>query len=240
MYKIRAAVCRSPLAKTLLPPKHNPAFVPCFHTKPSLRQSKIMSDKPTADSASDDITVLVKADHDSVRDFYQRYQKATNTDEKNRLCNSIIREISVHSSTEEIVVYPVFEKNFEGGKNLADNSRKEHQVVKDLLYEVDTMSRDEPTFEDILSRCYKEFDHHAKEEEQEHLPKLRQLLSMDDLQKLGREYNRTKALAPTRPHPAAPDKPPAETVAGVGAAAVDKALDLGREFAEPTTTKKEE
>ncbi|RUP43286.1 hypothetical protein BC936DRAFT_137390 [Jimgerdemannia flammicorona] len=151
----------------------------------------------TAALDPEDVTVLIKGDHDSVRDLYNRYKNVTDPDEKTKICNEIIREIAVHLATEEIVVYPVIEKEFDGGKSLAEKSRNEHQVVRDLLYEIDNMSQDDPAFNGKLS-CFSEFDHHSTEEEQQHLPHLRKTLTNDKRQELGREYNKTKKFFPTR------------------------------------------
>ncbi|RUS31693.1 hypothetical protein BC938DRAFT_477302 [Jimgerdemannia flammicorona] len=134
----------------------------------------------------EDVTVLIKGDHDSVRDLYNRYKILT---KKPRFAMK---------SSEKIVVYPVIEKEFDGGKSLAEKSRNEHQVVKDLLYEIDNMSQDDPAFNGKLSFCFSEFDHHSTEEEQQHLPHLRKTLTNDKRQELGREYNKTKKFFPTR------------------------------------------
>jgi hypothetical protein len=43
---------------------------------------------------------------------------------------------------------------------------------------------------------------------------------------LGEKIRRAKAMAPTRPHPAAPDTPPANKLLAPGAGLVDRARDF--------------
>jgi len=47
---------------------------------------------------------------------------------------------------------------------------------------------------------------HMGDEEQNLLPKLKQVLSKEELLQLGDSLERARAMAPTRPHPSAPDK----------------------------------
>ena len=61
---------------------------------------------------------------------------------------------------------------------------------------------------------------------------MKRSLSPEELQSLGESLVRAKAAAPTRPHPAAPDEPPANALTNVGAAAYDRSRDaIGRGIA---------
>ena len=50
-------------------------------------------------------------------------------------------------------------------------------------------------------------------------------MSRDELMTLGKELRAAKKVAPTRPHPNAPDSPPANMIVGGAAAVVDRARD---------------
>jgi hypothetical protein len=69
--------------------------------------------------------------------------------------------------------------------------------------------------------------HHIDEEERELFPKLQKRLAPTDLDELGRLLEAAKKVAPTHPHPMAPDTPPGNVIA----APLAKLLDLGRDFA---------
>ncbi|MEU4606427.1 hypothetical protein AB0F43_25840 [Kribbella sp. NPDC023972] len=70
-----------------------------------------------------------------------------------------------------------------------------------------------------------EVRHHLHEEEQQVLPRLQDACSAEELQELGRMVVRAKDSAPTRPHPSAPDKPPANLILGPGVGMIDKLRD---------------
>ena len=64
--------------------------------------------------------------------------------------------------------------------------------------------------------------HHVEEEEGEMFPEVRKALGRKRLGKIGDQMESLKAIAPTRPHPKAPDEPPANLIANTGAGAVDQ------------------
>ena len=75
------------------------------------------------------------------------------------------------------------------------------------------------------SDLFLDVTHHAKEEEREMLPKLREALSRKELEELGERMKKAKKMAPTRPHPKAPNTPPGNVAAGPVAAVMDRARD---------------
>ncbi|KAI4134500.1 MAG: hypothetical protein LQ347_001459 [Umbilicaria vellea] len=77
-----------------------------------------------------------------------------------------------------------------------------------------------------------ELAEHIMEEEAEDLPRLEKCLGTSESEALARSFTRTKKFVPTRSHPAAPDKPPFETVVGMMAAPLDKLSDMFRKFPE--------
>ena len=71
----------------------------------------------------------------------------------------------------------------------------------------------------------KDIRHHIDDEEKDLLPKLQQACSPEDLRDLGEKVLRAKKFAPTRPHPSAPDRPPANLVLDAGAGLIDGLRD---------------
>ena len=57
------------------------------------------------------------------------------------------------------------------------------------------------------------------------LPQLRTVCPGDELRELSEKFHRAKKMAPTRPHPSAPDRPPANKILGPGAGLVDRLRD---------------
>ncbi|KAJ3342815.1 hypothetical protein HDU93_000945 [Gonapodya sp. JEL0774] len=164
---------------------------------------------------------------DSTFPFINALAKNTTDPElKDRIANTIIREVAVHSTVEEIVVYPVIEKTM--GKEHADRLRAEHQEVKGNLYSFDTNK--EPS---LLSKIMTELRQHIDYEEQQEVPALMKQLSADQDRSLVTQWDKTRPTVPTRPHPSAPDKGGfTEVAAGMTAKPLDAAKDLTRQFVE--------
>jgi hypothetical protein len=99
------------------------------------------------------------------------------------------------------------------------------------MKQLDGLDPKEPKFDDLLSTLMEDIRHHIEEEEGDLLPKLQEACSADQLRDLGQKVLDAKAMAPTRPHPMAPDTPPANKILGPGAGLVDRMRDAlsGRE-----------
>jgi hypothetical protein len=69
------------------------------------------------------------------------------------------------------------------------------------------MKPSDPDFDFTIETLFNELREHIKEEEQDDLPKLEEVLSREDSKSLASEFERTKKFVPTRSHPSAPDKP---------------------------------
>lgn len=109
-----------------------------------------------------------------------------------------------------------------------DNT-KNHQV-KALLHKFQNLSPSDSAFQPTLESLWSELSKHISEEETDDLPALEKTLSEGDSQSMSKSFKRTKMFVPTRSHPAAPDKPPYETVAGMLATPIDKLGDMFRRF----------
>lgn len=60
---------------------------------------------------------------------YNEYKRAPDHNMKTRWAHQLTWAVARHSVSEEIVVYPLFEKRLgDQGKKMADTDRKEHQV----------------------------------------------------------------------------------------------------------------
>jgi hemerythrin superfamily protein len=71
----------------------------------------------------------IKDDHRELEEAYNKIISAKTSDEKTRWQNQFTWELARHSIGEELIVYPLMEKNLPNGKAMADKDRKEHQTV---------------------------------------------------------------------------------------------------------------
>ncbi|KAL4791269.1 hemerythrin HHE cation binding domain-containing protein [Aspergillus venezuelensis] len=172
----------------------------------------------------------IKEDHREIEDYYNKILSATTDKEKTQWQNQFTWELARHSIGEELVVYPVFEKNVPNGGALADKDRQEHQGVKEKLKTFQNMNPSDSKFEPTLKSLMSELSTHIQEEESEDLPKLEDAISEAESEKLSKSFGRTKMFVPSRSHPSAPDKPPYETAVGLLAAPIDHLADLFRSW----------
>src|SRR5215213_406748 len=139
--------------------------------------------------------------------------------------NEIVRSLAQHSVAEELLVYPLVGDEAANGQHLEEESRREHQAIKESLLRFDKLELDDPDFRTALDDLAALVQAHVAEEEQDVLPALARAVDDSRLRALAQEFEEQKAKAPTRPHPMAPDSPGAEKVVGAMTAPVDKVRD---------------
>ena len=64
--------------------------------------------------------------------------------------------------------------------DVATHNKEDHAEVKKLVYAADSHGFGKPDYDDVLARAVTAFDTHAREEETDQLPVLRQKLSPQD------------------------------------------------------------
>ncbi|KAJ2994492.1 hypothetical protein NUW54_g7542 [Trametes sanguinea] len=82
-----------------------------------------------------DVTHEIKIDHDNVRDLFERYNAATDLNEKTTIANTLIREMAIHGDAEEVSVYNDYAAL--GLGDTAAHNKHEHADIKKLVYDAD-------------------------------------------------------------------------------------------------------
>jgi hemerythrin superfamily protein len=182
----------------------------------------------------DAISVLIE-DHRTVDELFKRFEKTGDNARKTRreLVDRMIRELSIHAAIEEQLFYPRLR---EVGREIKDEvleGLEEHRLIKELCAELETMPAEHERFGARTTVLIEVTRHHVEEEEGEMFPRARKALSAEELVELGEGLVALKKLAPTRPHPNAPDEPPAN-LANLGVAGVDRARDTADGVLEAT------
>jgi len=181
----------------------------------------------TLNLSAKSVVDLIKSDHQEIINQYSIYQSSVDIDAKWRAARQFIKLLSIHSVCEEQVVYPVFRTKLPNGNQIADEAIKEHQELKNDLYELDKMKQPDQHFEAKITKILNELKKHAIEhEEQKDLPLLEQHVTREQLMVMGKQFLFTKTIAPTRPHPAAPTQPTLQKAAAAVATPIDKLKDL--------------
>lgn len=83
------------------------------------------------------ISESITSDHRELEKAKNNILKAKDDDEAARWQNQFTWELARHSISEELVVYPAFEKYLPDGKDMAEHDRGEHQTVSRITVHVD-------------------------------------------------------------------------------------------------------
>jgi hemerythrin superfamily protein len=173
-----------------------------------------------------DLISVIVTDHREVEQIFQELESRQGTPEHRRdLADHVITELVRHSVAEEQYMYPAARRYLENGDELADHELEEHAEAEQVMKQLEGVPADDPRFDQLLGDLMKDIRHHIKDEEEDLLPKLQQACSAEDLRDLGEKVVNAKKIAPTRPHPAAPDKPPANRILNPGAGLIDRLRD---------------
>ena len=133
-----------------------------------------------------------------------------------------------HEVAEEETVYPAIRKLGDPAGAIADERIGEQAESEELLHAMAKISPNDPEFGTSYSRLRAAVLEHASKEETEVFPLLLAEEDAAELLSMGHRYETARRMAPTRPHPGAPDTPPGNVVLGPVAAAADRVRDAFR------------
>jgi hemerythrin superfamily protein len=175
---------------------------------------------------TDMVSVLV-TDHQEMKEYFKELESATDAKDRRDIADKLTAEVARHSVAEEMYLYPAARKILPNGDELIDEEIKEHAEVEELLKQWEGMDGDDPRFMSTYEQIRDGLLHHIDEEEEPKLfPEMQSALSQDQQEDLGAKITRAKKLAPTRPHPSAPDGPPGDKILGVPTGIMDRMRDL--------------
>jgi hemerythrin superfamily protein len=181
--------------------------------------------------STDMVSVLVR-DHEEIKEYFRQIDAAGDAKTRRDVADQLTAEVARHSVAEEMYLYPAARDVLPNGDQLVDEELKEHAEAEQLLKDWESMAGDDPEFLSTYQQIKKGLLHHIDEEEEPKLfPEMQAALSREQQEELGRKITMAKKLAPTRPHPSAPDEPPMDKVLGVPMGIVDRIRDKmsGRE-----------
>jgi hemerythrin superfamily protein len=171
-----------------------------------------------------DAISLLKSDHETVDQLFDQFQdltpRATKTQAKLR--DKIVRELAIHASIEQQVLYPVTRELVPDLEPTVLESLQEHEIAERLLADVEKLDPEDQWFRPKMNVLIDTVRHHVEEEEKDFFPKLRKAVDSDQLLDIGEALAKAKKTAPTRPHPHAPNEPPFNVVGDLALGVVDR------------------
>jgi hemerythrin superfamily protein len=182
-----------------------------------------------ADLKPQDVIEVLTQDHREVEEMFVRLesmQPATTPAQRKRrkdLVDQVTIELVRHSVAEEAEVYPAVKDKV--SEKEAEQARKEHAEAEQTMKRLERLKPEDPGFEAELATLIREIREHVAEEEGDMFPRMREVFTQDELDALGSRVKGVKALAPTRPHPSAPDRPPGDLLLGPVVGLFDRLRD---------------
>ncbi|MFE0256367.1 hemerythrin domain-containing protein [Streptomyces sp. NPDC059010] len=165
-------------------------------------------------------------DHLEVEELFGRIEGLRPGDKDRKLyADQATMELVRHSVAEEAYLYPAVRQHVAGGDAIADKEIDDHSKAERIMKDLEGCDAGDPEFDRLIGMLMSEVRSHIADEERSLFPQLRAACTPDALDDLGDKVRQAKKVAPTRPHPAAPDKPPANKLLAPGAGLVDRLRD---------------
>ncbi len=130
---------------------------------------------------------LLTEQHDKVDQLIAQLEDDEIADENKALTFQLLADnVAAHSKIEEAIFYPAVRAK--QTEEMLLEAAEEHLAIKRVLADMLLTELDDPRFGALLSVLKEEIEHHAREEEEgEMFPKLRKMMSSDELEALGGE-----------------------------------------------------
>jgi hemerythrin-like domain-containing protein len=188
----------------------------------------------TTSSRPTDAIALLKQDHREIKDLFEKFEKAGPNAHTTResTVEDIIEKLSVHAGIEEAVFYPAVRERIRSADEDVLEALEEHHVAKQTLAELQRMNSQDERFTAKVTVLIESVRHHLEEEEGELFPEVRKEFTRTELEEMAERLANARTIAPSRPHPHAPDEPPANLAANIIAAPLDAAASAAESVAE--------
>jgi hemerythrin superfamily protein len=183
------------------------------------------------DVPATDVVDELTNDHHEVLELLERIPATRVAQERRDMADTAIAEVVRHSVAEEMYVYPAMSDALDHGGDTVEHDKEEHNKLERIMKDLEGVDGDDPQFGTLVADMTRALRHHAEEEEGEQFPKMRERMSKETLLELRRKVEAAKKVAPTRPHPDAPNAELFHKMAGPGVGLVDRLRDRlsGRE-----------
>ncbi|MEU7033065.1 hemerythrin domain-containing protein [Streptomyces sp. NPDC046237] len=174
-----------------------------------------------------DVISELTTDHQEVEDLFREIESLPSGDSRRKVAaDKVTIELVRHSVAEEAYLYPAVREHLPDGDALADKELEDHAAAERIMKELESCDADDPRFDALVGRLMTEIREHVADEEGDMFPRLRATCPSEPLAELGEKVRASKETAPTRPHPSAPDTPPANTLLAPGVGLVDRLRDM--------------
>jgi hemerythrin superfamily protein len=117
---------------------------------------------PDTGTTTNAVTML-KADHRTVEELFEQFEKARKSDAKEAIVEKIIIELAVHSTIEEEIFYPACKRGVDD--DMLDEAHVEHDEAKVLMAELIDATPEDSFYDAKVTVLSELIKHHVHEEE---------------------------------------------------------------------------
>ena len=115
------------------------------------------------------VTDMLRDDHKKVKGLFEEFEQADDAKAKQRIVETALMELEVHSKLEEELIYPAIRAEIDD-EVLMDEALEEHHVVHGLIGELKKMKPSDDRYDAKFTVLTENVKHHIKEEESDMFP----------------------------------------------------------------------
>lgn len=171
-----------------------------------------------------DVVEVLTADHREVEELIVRIRNASG-EERRDLTDTMIAELVRHAVAEEMYVYPAMREHLTDGDEAVQHDIEEHKELETIMTELEAADADGEGFLVLIDELSSVLADHVADEEKEQFPRLRAQIPRDELVEIAGKVETAKKVAPTRPHPSAPNSELFHKTVGPGVGMIDRLRD---------------
>ncbi|MDR7276859.1 hemerythrin domain-containing protein [Catenuloplanes atrovinosus] len=179
----------------------------------------------TSTETGRDVVDVLTADHRDVTALIGEIWTIRDPMMRRDLADTAISELVRHAVAEEMYVYPVMRRYLDDGDKAVAHDVEEHEELERAMKALEGIDVSDPAFDETLRHLETLLADHVQDEETEQFPELRRRVPREEMVELATKVENAKKLAPTRPHPSAPNSAVFHKLVGPGVGLVDRLRD---------------
>src|SRR5919107_5167341 len=179
----------------------------------------------TETTGEQDVVDVLTSDHREVTDLLGQIATTSDAERRRDLADTVISELVRHSVAEEMFVYPAIRKHLPDGEQAVEHDKHEHKELERTMKELEGVDATDARFDELIGQLSRILADHVQDEESEQFPQLRARIPREQLVTMAGKVQAAKQVAPTRPHPNAPNNALFHLTAGPGVGLVGRFRD---------------
>jgi hemerythrin superfamily protein len=176
-------------------------------------------------NTGEDVIDILTSDHRDVTALIGEIWSVRDPMIRRDLTDTAISELVRHAVAEEMYVYPAMRKYLADGEKAVEHDVEEHKELEQAMKQLEAVDVSGAEFDTALRKLETLLADHVEDEEKEQFPELRSRIPREELIELAGKVETAKKLAPTRPHPGAPNNELFHKLVGPGVGLVDRLRD---------------